>query len=241
MAKHEINYGEKSIQFELERKDVKNINLNVKPDMSVVVSANESIPLDFIKRTVKDKARWILKNINYFKDTQPKEINKEYVSGESIKYLGKQYRLKVIESKQEQEEVKYYRGYIYLYTINKDDYQKKKELISKWLRNKSQEKFNDALDKMYPQLKRYGVSKPKIKIKTMKARWGSCLKDSNTILLNSELIKAPKHCIDYVVLHELIHFKYTYHNQDFYDFLTALMPDWKQRKEILDQEVVKEL
>jgi len=75
----------------------------------------------------------------------------------------------------------------------------------------------------------------------MKARWGSCLKEKNIILLNSELIKAPKFCIDYVILHELIHFKYRNHDAEFYDFMTSLMPDWKQRKEILDEEVVRQL
>jgi len=69
----------------------------------------------------------------------------------------------------------------------------------------------------------------------MKARWGSCLRDSQAILLNFELIKAPKYCIDYVVLHELIHFVHKNHDQKFYSFLTSLMPDWKKRKAILDE------
>ena len=75
----------------------------------------------------------------------------------------------------------------------------------------------------------------------MKARWGSCHNKDKTILLNLELIKAPKYCIDYVVLHELIHFKYRNHDKKFYTFLTLLMPDWKRRKEILDEEVIKDL
>lgn len=75
----------------------------------------------------------------------------------------------------------------------------------------------------------------------MKARWGSCIPEKQLILLNSELIKAPKLCIDYVVLHELIHFKYRNHDSNFYDFMTSLMPDWKQRKKILDDQVVREL
>jgi hypothetical protein len=94
---------------------------------------------------------------------------------------------------------------------------------------------------MYPFIQKYNVNKPKLMIRKMKSRWGSCLRDSNAILLNFELIKAPKYCIDYVVLHELIHFLYKSHDQQFYNFLTALMPDWKQRKSILDEEVVREL
>ena len=94
---------------------------------------------------------------------------------------------------------------------------------------------------MYPYLEKYGIDKPEIKIRKMKARWGSCIPEKQLILLNSELIKAPKLCIDYVVLHELIHFKYRNHDSNFYDFMTSLMPDWKQRKKILDDQVVRAL
>lgn len=75
----------------------------------------------------------------------------------------------------------------------------------------------------------------------MKARWGSALTDKKTILLNAELIKDPKYCIDYVVLHELIHFKYNNHSEKFYQMLYSLMPDWEKRKAILDEEIVKDL
>ncbi len=75
----------------------------------------------------------------------------------------------------------------------------------------------------------------------MKARWGSCYRKERYIILNLHLIKAPKYCIDYVVLHELIHFKYKNHDNKFYTFLTSLMPDWEKRKKILDEEVIKDL
>jgi len=90
-------------------------------------------------------------------------------------------------------------------------------------------------------VKSYNIPKPEIKIREMKARWGSCHRKDQVILLNSELIKAPKYCIDYVVLHELIHFKYNNHDTDFYAFLISLMPDWEKRKKILDEETIKDL
>jgi len=241
MEKHSITYGNKIIEFELERKKVKNINLNVKPDMNVVVTASEQVPLDYILGFVKSKASWIIKNVGYFKEVQPEHTEKKvYLSGETFKYLGKQYRLKVIES-DENEGVKYFRGYIYLSVKDRTSYTKKEKLINDWYRGKANEKFQESLDRIYPFVEKYGISRPEIQIRTMKARWGSCATDKQLILLNSELIKAPKMCIDYVVLHELIHFKYRNHDNDFYDFMTSLMPDWKQRKEILDEEVVREL
>ena len=241
MEKHSIAYGNKIIEFALERKKVKNINLNVKPDMSVVVTANEQVPIDYILGFVKSKASWIIKNVGYFKEVQPEHAEKKvYLSGETFKYLGKQYRLKVFET-DENEGVKYFQGYIYLSVKDRTLYSQKEKLINDWYRNKANEKFQESLDRIYPFVEKYGISRPRIQIRTMKARWGSCITDKQCILLNSELIKAPKMCIDYVVLHELIHFKYRNHDSDFYDFMTSLMPDWKQRKEILDEEVVREL
>ncbi|WKY46647.1 SprT family zinc-dependent metalloprotease [Eubacteriaceae bacterium ES3] len=241
MERHSIIYGGKIIEFDLERKNVKNINLNVKPDMTVVVSANEKVPIDYIISFVKSKASWIIKNIGYFKDVQSEHAEeKVYLSGETFKYLGKQYRLKVEETS-ESEGVKYYRGYLYLTVKDKQDYNRKEKLINAWYREKAIEKFSESLQRVYSAVEKYGIEKPEILIRTMKARWGSCTPEKKSILLNSELIKAPKLCIDYVVLHELAHFKYRYHDNDFYDFITSLMPDWKQRKEILDEEIVREL
>lgn len=239
MTKHIINYGDNKIKFELERKNVKNINLNVRPDTSVKVSASKDVPLEVINDFVKQKGSWIIKSINYFEKFQSVKSDKEYVSGESFKYLGRQYRLKVRESKEET--VKYFRGFIYMYVKNKSDIQRKEKLYNDWLNEKAYIHFNESLDNMYKLVYNYDIPKPKLKIRDMKARWGSCHNKDKTILLNLELIKAPKYCIDYVVLHELIHFKYRNHDKKFYTFLTLLMPDWKRRKEILDEEVIKDL
>lgn len=240
MAKHTVIYGEKEINFELQIKDVKNINLNIRPDNTIAVSANEDVPLEFIKDFVKRKGPWILKNTDYFRKFRPyKKSERQYVSGESFKYLGRQYRLRVKQS--EFETVKYFRGFIYLYVEDIDDFNRKERLFDNWLHEKSNIHFNKSLDRMHELVKNYNIPKPNINIREMKARWGSCHRGNNTIVLNSQLIKAPKYCIDYVVLHELIHFKHKNHNNSFYTFLTSLMPDWEKRKKILDEEIIKDL
>jgi len=154
--------------------------------------------------------------------------------------VGKKYRLKVEETNKN-ELVKYYQGFIYIYVKDKNNYKRKEKLLNDWFREKAEINFKESLKRVYQIIEKYDVKKPQIQIRTMKARWGSCIKDKDTILLNYELIKAPKFCIDYVVLHELIHFKYKNHDGTFYNFMTSLMPDWMQRKEILDEEVVREL
>lgn len=241
MEKHQIEYANNVINFVVKRKKVKNVNLNVKPDMTIEVTANERVPIDFIFDFVKSKGSWIIKNVGQFNDVQPlKRSVREYVSGESFKYLGKQYRLRVQQAIEE-EIVKYFRGFIYLFVKDTDNLSRKAKLMDEWYREKAQKTFNESLVKMYPLVQKYGVEKPDVEVRLMKARWGSALIDKNTILLNAELIKAPKYCIDYVVLHELIHFNYNDHSEKFYQMLYSLMPDWEKRKVILDEEIVKEL
>lgn len=241
MEIHQIQYENKIIEFTVERKKVKNINLNIKPDMTVEVSASEQVPLDFIYQFVKNKGAWISKHVKSFKSVQPyKRSEREYVSGESYKYLGKQYRLRVQEVLQE-ETVKYFRGFIYIFVKDTANVKRKAKLLEEWYREKARITFQESLNKFSPLVEKYGVEKPSLEMKKMKARWGSALTDKNMILLNTELIKAPKFCIDYVILHELIHFKYNDHSENFYSMLNSLMPDWEKRKAILDEEIVREL
>lgn len=237
---YSICYGGNEIEFQLTRKDVKNINLTVKPNLEVSVSANDEVPLEYIKDFVYSKAKWIEKNLNYYEKTKSiDQGEKEYVNGESFRYLGKQYRLKVFKSPDEG--VKYFRGYIHLYIDDLDDFEKKELLMENWYEEKSNIIFKDSLNRMYDLVKAYNIDFPDLDIRKMRSRWGSCFPERNKIILNSSLIKAPKDCIDYVILHELIHFKYKNHNDDFYRLLNIIMPGWRSKKKILDEDVVREL
>ena len=240
MVKHEIVYGKHKIEYILTRKKVSNINLNLKPNLLIEVSANHSVPIEKVHQFVRKKASWILKNKEYFKKSLPEiKFEREYISGETFKYLGRQYRLKVIKSRNEC--VKCQRGFFNLFVKDKNDINRKAQLLKQWYKDKSINIFNDSLERIYKLIKKYNIKRPKIVMRTMKVRWGSCIENKKTILLNTELIDAPKFCIDYVILHELIHFKHRNHDKKFYNMIDALMPDWKRRKEILDLEVVKNL
>lgn len=237
--KQVIYYGKDKIEFFIVRKSVKNINLKVLSNLEIRVTANKHVSTDVIRDFVADKAKWIEKSIKYFRSNSAYETNKEFISGESIKYLGKQYRLKIIKSDKSEVECK--DSFIYLYTRNFDNINKKKQLFEKWEKDRAIEMFQSSFNKLYPIIKKYYNEEIKISVRKMKSRWGSCLKDKNTILLNQDLIKAPLYCIDYVILHELIHFRYRNHDDMFYSFLSAIMPDWKERKSMLDEEVVLDL
>lgn len=230
---YSITYGRKEIKFNLELKNVKNLSITVSPNLSVIVRAPENQSMENILRKVKKRASWILKQKSYFKSLPSPLSEREYVAGESHYYLGRQYRLKVVRS--DKEEVKFNRGYIYIFTKEKEDRERKKKLLTKWYREKIDEKFPERLKFCFQKIKKYGIEiMPQIQIRRMKKRWGSCTEKKN-ILLNPELIKVPLCCIDYVITHELCHMKYHSHSNKFYLLLSCVMPDWEKRKKKLEQ------
>lgn len=239
MAIHSIKLDkEKTIHVELVRKNVKNINLTIRPDLSILVSAKPSLPIESIEEYIKSKSSWILKRIGRFQVTKSENtVSHDYVSGESYKFLGKQYRLDV-ELTLSAERVLLNDGYIRLFVKNKNKKTTKARLIDDWYRNQAKLVFEESLNRVYPMVETYVKIKPSLDFKVMKKRWGSCLRSKSTILLNFELIKAPVYCIDYVMLHELVHFIHRNHDSKFYEMITVLMPDWRHRKEILDEEIV---
>ena len=228
----QIMFGDNIIQYKLIIKNIKNINIRVNHSGNVLVSAPAKLPANIVTDYVKSKASWIYKSLEAFKKKASMTVSKEYVSGESFLVLGKQYRLKVIICNMNKIDIE--GGYITLYTWNAESVEKRESQYLKWLREQAKEVFLNSFDKMYPLIGKYGYDKPELAIKDMRTRWGSCAPTKKKIWLNLHLIKAPVYCIDYVVLHELCHLKYPNHSRNFYDFLTALMPDWKERKKILE-------
>ena len=196
---------------EILRKDIKNIYLVVNPDCSVVLKVPKSTSEDFINSFLKKKEHWIKKQLEYFQNTV-KPVQKDYVSGESFAYLGRQYRLKVHES--DREEVILKSPYIHLYVRDKENLERKKKVLECWYRLKAKEKFSELLNKHYVKIT---DNKPELEVRKMKKRWGSCNYDKNKIILNLKLIEKPRYCIEYVIMHELAHLKYPYHNKDFYN------------------------
>ena len=228
----QLEFGDSTISYQLVVKKNKKITIRVNQYGDVLVSAPEDLPEYMVIDYVQSKAPWIYRNLEEFKKKQSMAVPKEYISGESFHLLGKQYRLKVIQCKKDHIAVE--DDYIKLYTKHIENIEKREEQYLKWLRDQAKTAFLDALDRMYPLLRKYGYDKPELAIKSMKTRWGSCMPIKKKVWLNLHLVKAPVYCIDYVVLHELCHLKYHNHNRTFYDFLTVLMPDWKERKKILE-------
>ena len=108
-----------------------------------------------------------------------------------------------------------------------------KRAVEKWFRLQAEETFEDYLEKGYRLISQYCVPEPVLKIRRMKSRWGSCSR-SGQITLNLGLIHLPPVCIEYIIMHELCHLKHLNHSKHYYQFLQHCMPDWKERKTILE-------
>ena len=210
------------------RKDVKNITLKVRPSGEAILTAPKTASDEHIKFIMQKRAKWIAQKRAFFASF--KTPQKEYVSGEDFKYLGRSYRLKVVQSKEER--VKLQCGYLELFVKDKSDIKRKENLIYEWYYEKAMLYFFNILQEFNKIVKQDIKS---VKIRQMKTRWGSCNSYKSYINLNIELIKKPKACIEYVVFHELAHLLYSNHSKKFYDYLTLYMPDWQKRKEILER------
>jgi len=225
-----FNYGKYSYKYLLLREERKTISLVVKPDKVIVVKAPTEASKEEIESFLKRKWSWMKKQITYFDKYHRKVYRKEYVSGESFFYLGKQYKLVIKKGKEEY--VNFSKGVLELYTKKKlKDSKHNRDLLKKWYAKREKEVFTERY-KIILRLFDYKFV-PELDIRKMNKRWGSFLSNKK-IYLNPELVKASKNCIDYVITHELCHMVYKKHNSAFYNLLSSKCPDWELRKEELE-------
>lgn len=230
----------KQIPYELERKNVKNLNLHVRRDGSVYVSANKLIPVEQVDAFLESKVSFILNAQKRFAEqAQYRPQPKQYVSGETFYIQGRGLRLQVVQADKD----RIYSDGVYLYLEIKEpmDFDKKKRMVSKFLDQQCKQIFGEIVDQVYPMFQKYGVAMPSLRIRDMETRWGSCLAKKGVITLNKRLLEAPRHCIEYVVTHEFCHFIHPNHSKQYYAFLTMLMPDWRERKKVLDENTANYL
>lgn len=219
------------MEIKLQRKAVKNPILRVTPNLEVILSIPPDTSQKEIDHILKKRARWIEEKLNFFKDRQTQI--RQLISGEDFFYLGKRYRLKIVEDTKT--EVALRGKFLYVHLKNSQDYRSKEFAIHRWYREKAKSVFSEILS---DYSKKLGLKFKTYSIRTMKTRWGSCKISSLHITLNLELIKKSKKSIEYVVLHELAHIKYPYHNQDFYNYLYMYMPDWESARAKLNESKI---
>jgi hypothetical protein len=234
--RHTIIFGSLEIAFTLIRTSRRRIKITVGPDRQVSVEAPANLELVKVLERVRRRAAWIVRQLEYFRRFQPLPTPRQYVSGETHLYLGRQYRLKLFPS--EKEGVKLIRGYFQVFAQDPKDKAKVERLMNRWLDRHGRAIIADRLARCHAELKRYDVPEPvTITFRRMEKRWGSCTK-AGGLLFNTEMAHVPIPCIDYVVNHELCHLKHPNHSPAFYALLSQVMPDWQKRKERLETAIL---
>lgn len=219
------------IPIDIQKKDIKNMHLQVKPpDGHVVISAPSSMDDKAIEVYARTNLRWIKKQIEKYQQ-QPREDRRQYVSGETIYIWGKQYFLNFIPNSQR----------------NSFDIQGNKVILS--MRENSTVKQREAyireqyrlilkkeIERILPKWEKItGLYCDSWQTKYMTTRWGTCNIEKKKIWINLQLVQKPIHCLEYVILHELIHLIERTHNSVFVTHMDQYMKDWRTiRKELND-------
>ena len=231
-----IQFGSKQIDFQLEYSNRKSLGITVKPDLSVLVKAPVDTSLEKVQEKLSKRAAWIIKQQSFFLCFHPKTPARRYISGETHLYLGRQYQLKVKSEKLKvnNEEVKLKGRFLEIITNDKDNV---KKLVEEWYIAKAKSKLYEIALPLFEEFVKshnFSFFTFHFSLRKMPTRWGSCT-PKGKIILNPELIKAPKGCIEYVIIHELCHLVYHDHTQRFIDLQTKEMPDWEKWKTKLEK------
>jgi predicted metal-dependent hydrolase len=226
-----IQFGSKQIVFSVMYSNRKTLGLTVTPELKVIVNAPISATQFEIEKRVRKRAPWILKQLDYFNNFLPSPVPKQFRGGETHYYLGRQLKLNITIGKKEG--VTYKGRSFEVVTKNK---KRVEMLMQTWYKMKAKQVFAEIAEPLILRFKKYNVAPSSIYTMPMKKRWGSC-SAKGRITLNTELIKAQKACIEYVIIHELCHLVHHNHSAKFAALLYKEMPDWERWKNKLEQYV----
>ena len=240
-SEHVFRYGTKMINYDLVRsRRVKTCEIIINDENTVLIRSPYSKPLSEIENLLKNKMTWISRKQNEYKENEHRIeiIRPTYQNNSTVPYLGKNLKLNVIQSYSITKDTIRLKGnqlFAFIKTDNKatDNVTlepRVKLLYEKWIAEESKSLFEAKVSEFS---KKIGVTPSKIVIKNLKNRWGSATKEGK-VNLNYNLIKAPENVIDYIIIHELCHFKIKKHSHQFWNLLRKYVPDYKGRLNWLD-------
>lgn len=230
-----IQFGTTTITYELVRsRRRKNATITVFPDKTVQIAVPHDTGTDQAQFLMVKKAPWVIKKIDMFQCISPEIASKEYVSGETFLYLGRQYRLKILKTKSESS-AKLVGKYLYVSvpeSVRSDKNEYVKKLVYEWYRTHAAEKIKEVINSY---CKRSNLPVPTFIVKNQLKRWGSCTA-KNQLIFNNRIAMAPVSQLEYVVAHELCHMRYKDHSPKFWSMLKSVMPEYEKRKEALKSD-----
>lgn len=229
-----FRYGDEVIRFAVRQQAERKLNrvaIHVEPDGCVVVDAPVGASADMVLLAVKKRARWISNHLAAIRARLAHMLPREYVSGESLFYLGRRYQLKVLLVVGGPAKVRM-RGPFIEVSVPEREPELVRAQLDAWFRVRAREVFRERVTAIAASL-RWVRQPPALRLQNMKVQWGSC-SPAGRITLNPHLVRAPRECIDYVLLHELCHLRHHNHSTRFYESLDAHMPRWRAVKQRLD-------
>lgn len=235
-----VCYGDEIICYQVvERPLRRTLGIEVHPDGRVLVLAPSGCSDATIEEKLRLRAGWVSRQLETFSRYERHTAPRQYLSGESHRYLGRQYRLRVKANDPEarQEQVKLTRGEMWVVGPGNLPPLKVKALLRRWYLGRAHDVFDAVLTDAFDTFQRLGHEKPRIVVREMRSRWGS-LSPNGQMTLNSRLVKAPRPCVEYVIVHELCHLVHHRHDADFFRLLSRLMPDWMRRKQRLENALL---
>lgn len=226
-----LSVGKKKLEYDLQFSQRKTLSITVDPNKKIIVRAPLEAEFKEVEKRVRKKVGWIVKQLNYFEQFQPLTPPRKFLNGETHLYLGRQYRLKIRKSLRPEVILK--NGYINVCLNHIHEPQQVKKVLDSWYQERAEIIFHKIYDEVSQRIKKKKLHPSAYIIRNMKKRWGSCTL-SKMIIINRELIKAPKGCIEYVIVHEMCHLKYPNHSKAFYSLQSSLLPDWEYWKNKLE-------
>lgn len=228
-----VNIDGKTFIYEFERKNIKNINLHIRRDGSVYLSAprrvSEKRAEDFL-RLHKDFVFKAEKRAEkYAKEQQKKE---SFSDGSEKILFGDPFYIKALNS--DKSFVKIEGNIVLLYLKDSENAEKRRNLFDGWVLNRFRKKLSDICYEVYKEFEMFNFDFPEIKVRKMVSRWGSCNASKHLLTFNTKLSEYSEECIKYVVYHEFCHFVYPNHSKNFYLLLSRYCPEWKKYREILN-------
>jgi predicted metal-dependent hydrolase len=226
------------ITIDVERKDIKHLHLVVyPPDGRVRISAPRRIDDETVRSFAVSKLKWIKRHRERLKK-QKRQSSQKYVSGERHYFKGKRYVLHVIyQSPPLPNKVKIRdKKYLDLYVRQGSRRDQRKRLLTEWYRVQLKEMIPDLIEKWERKI---GVTVHEWGVKQMKTKWGSCNLTAKRVWMNLELAKRPPLCLEYILVHELVHFLVPHHNRRFNGFMDKFLPDWESLQTELNKYPIR--
>jgi len=220
------------IEVEVVRKGIKNLHVGVyPPDGRVRVAAPLLVDDDAVRLAVVTRLDWVKRQRARFQ-AQERQSAREYVDRESHYFQGRRYLLKIIEA-DGPSRVVLRNSAMELHVPKGADAERRERVMSQWYRRELRASAAPLVEKWSERL---GVVVDEVRIKRMRTKWGSCNPQANRVWLNLELAKKPPHCLEYVVVHELVHLLEKSHNATFQALMDENMPEWRLYRDELNRK-----